>query len=161
MSHTHTHTHTILSFWQSSSKRGVPAFHHNGQYTYWRLLVRLSVPVPGELKATDQSIRRLINLSSSTAASTGCVFPSQCPDALFSGELWLVSVVSRPKLLWEEIGTNCRGRSLGSALPNITHTGKTGVPQDPVSWMDSQILNKMLFNCCLRVTKMFSEFGLH
>lgn len=59
----------------------------------------LSVLVPGELKAADQSISRLINLSNSRAASTGCVFQSQCPDALFSGELRLFSVVSRPKLL--------------------------------------------------------------
>lgn len=81
----------------------------------------LSVLVPGVPMAADQSISRLINLSNSRAASAGCIFQSQCPDAPLSGELWLVSVVSRPKLCWEEIGTSCRGKNLGlSAAQHYT-----------------------------------------
>lgn len=106
----------IPPFYQRKSERSGPAFFYNGWCTYWRLLVMLSVLVLWELMAADQSISRLINLSNSRAASTGCIFQSQCPDALLSGEFWLVSVVSRPKLSWEEIGASCRGKKLSLSI---------------------------------------------
>lgn len=107
---------TLPSFLSKKKWEKLSCFFYNGWCTYWRWLVMLSVLVPWERMAADQSISRLINLSNSRAASTGCIFQSQCPDALLSGEFWLVSVVSRPKLCWEEIGASCRGKKLSLSI---------------------------------------------